>query len=57
MEPDRDPWGNRLIKGDGGAVGLTENFQALERWMVAGPELLRVVLEFESSYHTPNEKT
>ena len=26
------------IKGDGGAVGLTDNPSALRRWMVAGPE-------------------
>lgn len=38
---------NEQIKGDGGAVGLTENPQALHRWMVAGPEIARVVAEFE----------
>ncbi|KAK3700594.1 hypothetical protein QZH41_001584 [Actinostola sp. cb2023] len=32
---------NELIKGDGGAIGLTENPSALLRWMVAGPELAR----------------
>ena len=30
---------NALVKGDGGAVGLTENPSALRRWMVAGPEV------------------
>lgn len=30
---------NALVKGQGGAVGLTENPAALRRWMVAGPEL------------------
>lgn len=44
---------NELIKGEGGAVGLTENPQALERWMVAGPEISRLVLEFEESFQTP----
>ena len=39
---------NALIKGDGGAVGLTENPSALRRWMVAGPEVARVVEEFHS---------
>ena len=34
--------------GDGGAVGLTENPAALLRWMVAGPEMSRVVGEFLS---------
>ena len=47
---------NDLIKGDGGAVGLTENQQALERWMVAGPEIARLVMEFEESFPIPNEK-
>ena len=30
---------NVLIKGDGGAVGLTDNPSALQHWMVAGPEV------------------
>ena len=28
-----------IIKGSGGAVGLTDNPLALRRWMVAGPEI------------------
>jgi hypothetical protein len=40
---------NTLVKGDGGAVGLTENPKALHRWMVAGPETARVIQEFEMS--------
>lgn len=38
---------NALVKGEGGAVGLTESPAALRRWMVAGPELSRMVKEFE----------
>ena len=38
---------NEVIKGDGGAVGLTENEAALKRWMVSGPEIARIVNEFE----------
>ena len=38
---------NALVKGEGGAVGLTENPSALRRWMVAGPEIARMVQEFE----------
>ena len=34
---------NDLIKGDGGAVGLTENPSALLRWVIAGPEIARVI--------------
>lgn len=41
---------NEMIKGDGGAVGLTESPAALRRWMVAGPEIARAVKEFESTY-------
>ena len=41
---------NEIIKGDGGAVGLTENPTALKRLMVDGPEIARVVKEFESTF-------
>ena len=37
---------NALIKEDGGAVGLTDNQSVLQRWMVAGPEVARVVEQF-----------
>ena len=36
-----------MVKGDGGAVGLTENPSALRRWMISGPEIARIVNEFE----------
>ncbi|EDO29289.1 predicted protein [Nematostella vectensis] len=39
---------NALVKGDGGAVGLTENTNALRRWMLSGPEIARPVNEFEA---------
>ena len=38
---------NALVKGEGGAVGLTNNPSALRRWMIAGPEIARMVEEFE----------
>ena len=38
---------NAHVKGVGGIIGLTENTQALLRWMVAGPEVARVIAEFE----------
>ena len=41
---------NELIKGSGGAVGLTENPMAFRRWMVAGPEQARLIQEFENQY-------
>ena len=37
---------NACVKGDGGAVGLTDNPSALRRWMIAGPEVARVIEEF-----------
>lgn len=41
---------NALVKGDGGAVGLTENPGALRRRMVTGPEIARQVDEFEDGF-------
>ena len=40
---------NAVVKGDGGAVGLTENASALQRWMVSGPEMARIIEEFQAS--------
>ena len=46
---------NTAVKGEGGAVGLTENPSALRRWMVCSPEMARIIGEFESSMDT-NQK-
>ena len=40
---------NAAVKDDGGAVGFTANPAALKRWMVSGPEMARVIGEFEAS--------
>ena len=40
---------NASVTGDGGAVGLTENPAALRCWMVSGPEMARLIGEFEVS--------
>ena len=51
---------NACIKGDGGAVGLLDNPNALRRWMVAGPEIARVIGEFEMAqmhHHDRNVQT
>jgi len=37
---------NKRIKGVGGIIGLTENPVMLERWIVTGPEISRVLEEF-----------
>jgi hypothetical protein len=42
-----------LIKGDGGAVCLTENPTQLLRLMLCGPEIARLVHEFEDLTITP----
>ena len=45
------------IKGDGGIIGITENPEALRRFMISGPELARIVEEFEqSTFHTTDSK-
>ena len=40
---------NKVVKGDGGAVGLLQNPKAQLCWMVAGSELARVIGEFENN--------
>ena len=37
---------NACVNEQGGTIGLTETQTALLRWMVAGPEMARVVTEF-----------
>ncbi len=39
---------NSIIKGDGGAIGLTEDPAALRRWMVAGPEVSCLLAAYEA---------
>ena len=39
---------NAMVKGEGGAVGLMENPNAFRRWMLSGPEMARLVNEFEA---------
>ena len=41
---------NAQVKGKGVVAGLTENPLALKRWMVAGPQMARVLTEFESTF-------
>ena len=41
-----------MVKGDGGTIGLTKNPGALCRWMMSGPEIGRLVNEFEASMMT-----
>ena len=39
---------NAVLKGDGGIIGITENEPALHRWMVTGPEIGRLIGQYES---------
>ncbi len=47
---------NELVKGSGGAVGLTENPSAFKKWMIAGPEQARFITEFEREYMHATEE-
>ena len=40
---------NAKVKGVGGAIGLTENETALQRWLACGPEISRLLDEFDMS--------
>ena len=44
-----------MVKGEGEAVGLTESAAALRRWILGGPELSRMIEEFENI--GPEEET
>ena len=47
---------NAVIKGDGGAIGLTEDPVALRRWMVAGPEVSRLIAGYETVSGVKDDK-
>ena len=47
---------NDYIKGEGGAVGLTECPEALERCMIAETEISRLILEFEDNSNNSKSK-
>ena len=40
---------NGVMKTEGGIIGLTQDANSLLRWAVAGPELVRVISEFEAT--------
>ena len=47
---------NAKVKGDGGAIGITENKAALQRWMVGGPEIARTFSEYANK-NTMNKRS
>ena len=40
---------NKTVKGDGGVIGLTENSAQLLKWMLSGPEIARLINEFQDN--------
>ena len=40
---------NKLIRDDGGAIGILNSPKALMRWMVAEPEVARMLSEYNES--------
>lgn len=47
---------NKRVKGVGGIIGLTENRDLLERWIMTGPEISRVVEEFTGENDKDDEE-
>ena len=45
------------VKGNGAAIGLTENEEALKRWMVAGPETARILHEYDEKHSKAKNDT
>ena len=48
---------NAMVKGDGGVIGVTENEATLTRWMVAGPETARLLMEFDEKHSMKKKDT
>jgi hypothetical protein len=40
---------NAVVKGDGGIIGLSDNANAMERWIICGPDVARPLEKFECS--------
>ncbi|GFS18353.1 hypothetical protein ElyMa_001520000 [Elysia marginata] len=47
---------NKLVKGSGGVIGITQNPSALRRWMFSGPEISRLIDQFEDTCMDENEE-
>ena len=41
---------NPVVKGSGGAIGLTQNCTAFKKWLLDGPEQARLIKEFEKQF-------
>ena len=38
---------NKIVNGDGGIIGVTDNQEFLNRWLICAPEVTRLLHEFE----------
>ncbi|GFS26657.1 hypothetical protein ElyMa_007060800 [Elysia marginata] len=47
---------NKLVKGSGGVIGITQNPSALRKWMLSGPEISRLIDQFEDTCMDENEE-
>ena len=45
------------MKGDRGVIGVTDKEAALTRWMVAGPEAARLVMEYNDKHSMKKKDT
>jgi hypothetical protein len=48
---------NKIIKVDGGAIGILDNETTLMKWMIGGPEIARLVNEFMGGNEADAEET
>lgn len=39
-----------MVKGDEGAIGITENEAALTQWVVAGPKTAQFLMEYDEKH-------
>ena len=47
---------NKVIKGEGGAIGILDSENALLKWMVAGPRISSLIEEFEKKSNLKDDK-
>ena len=54
MSPERHEQNNATVNESGGATGMLTNLSALRRWIVAGPEIERLVLSLKKNLKLEN---
>ena len=48
---------NKVNKGSGGAVGIFDSRISLAKWMIAGPEIVRMLSSFDETVNDYGERT